>query len=258
MFAAAEAGNGPNPPRLLFSDPLRDPVSTWRFGRTIDLGLYPLLPPLLPGKIIGIGRSYAAHADELGNAVPQEPLIFLKAPSAVIGPNVPIVLPPESSQVEFEGEIGVFVGQNLRRPSRDQARAAILGITAACDVTARDLQKRDATFARGKSFDTFCPLGPALRIKPDLDDLEVETRVNGVRRQYGRGESMLWDVVEMVRYVATMMTLEAGDLILTGTPAGVGALVDGDLLEVEVKQVGVLTNPVEAWRQAASSPTERA
>lgn len=247
---AYAAADDDQPPRLLFSDPFEESPGAWRFGRRVDLASAPLMAPLLPGKIVGIGRSYADHARELGNAVPGDPVIFLKSPGTVVGPNVPIVLPPESERVEFEGEIALVLKSTLRRPTRDQARAAILGITAACDVTARDLQRRDATFARGKSFDTFCPLGPAIRIGADLDALEVRTRINGEERQRGRGDQMLWDVVEMVRYVATMMTLHPGDLILTGTPAGVGPLAAGDVVEVEVAQVGVLRNPVEAWLQA--------
>lgn len=232
---------------MLYSDPFEEPASRWRFGRRLDLALAPLLVPVHPGKIVGIGRSYAEHARELGNEPPGEPIVFLKSPGSVIGPGAPVVLPPESERVEFEGEIAVVMRSRLTRPSRAQVAAAILGITAACDVTARDLQRRDKTFARGKSFDTFCPLGPAIRVDPDWDELEVITRLNGEERQRGRGELMLWDVFEMVRYVATCMTLEPGDVVLTGTPAGVGPLAGGDRLEVEVAQVGILENRVEAW-----------
>lgn len=232
---------------MLYSDPFEDPVARWRFGRKVELALTPLLVPVHPGKIVGIGRSYAEHARELGNEPPGEPIVFLKSPGSVIGPGVPVVLPPESERVEFEGEIAVVLRARLCRPTRGQVAAAILGITAACDVTARDLQRRDKTFARGKSFDTFCPLGPAIRVDPDWENLEVVTRVNGEERQRGRGELMLWDVFEMVRYVASCMSLEPGDVVLTGTPAGVGPLAGGDLVEVEVAQVGILANPVEAW-----------
>lgn len=232
---------------MLYSDPFEEPPSRWRFGRRVELGRTPLLVPVHPGKIVGIGRSYAEHARELGNEVPGEPIVFLKSPGSVIGPGVPIVLPPESAQVEFEGEIAVVLREALRRPTRRQVENAILGITAACDVTARDLQRRDKTFARGKSFDTFCPLGPAIRVAPDWENLEVITRLNGEERQRGRGELMLWDIFEMVRYVASCMSLERGDVVLTGTPAGVGKLAPGDRLEVEVAQVGILENPVEAW-----------
>jgi 2-keto-4-pentenoate hydratase/2-oxohepta-3-ene-1,7-dioic acid hydratase in catechol pathway len=251
FYAAASDGE---PPRMLYSDPFDEPPSRWRFGRAIDLALSPLMAPVLPGKIVGIGRSYAEHARELGNPVPDEPLVFLKSPGTVIGPGAPVVLPPESGQVEYEGEIALVLRSRLSRPSRDQVAAAILGITAACDVTARDLQRRDKTFARGKSFDSFCPLGPAIKVGPDWDALEVVTRINGEERQRGRGELMLWDVFEMVRYVAQHMSLDPGDVVLTGTPAGVGTLSAGDLIEVEVAQVGILANPVEGWQ--TGPPTE--
>ncbi len=198
---------------------------------------------------MGIGRNYVQHAKELGNPVPDEPLLFLKAPSSLIGPSAAVILPPESERVEFEGEIAVVLRQRLCRASADEARAAILGVTCACDVTARDLQRRDATFARGKSFDTFCPIGPALMLDPDLEALSVETRVNGEVRQQGSTTEMIWGVTELLIYASQMMTLEAGDVILTGTPEGVGPLAPGDRLEVEVSGVGVLENRIEAWRQ---------
>jgi len=250
LYAAATDGE---PPRILYSDPFEEPPGRWRFGRRVDLSRTPLLAPHHPGKIVGIGRSYSEHARELGNEPPGAPILFLKSPGSVIGPGVPIVLPPESQRVEYEGEIALVLRSRLSRPTRGQVKAAILGITAACDVTARDLQRQDPTFARGKSFDTFCPLGPAIRVSPDWEELEVITRLNGEQRQYGRGEQMLWDVFEMVRYIATHMTLESGDIVLTGTPAGVGALADGDLLQIEVAQVGTLENPVEAWGAARLS-----
>jgi 2-keto-4-pentenoate hydratase/2-oxohepta-3-ene-1,7-dioic acid hydratase in catechol pathway len=235
--------------RFLHSDPFEEPPGGWRFGRRADAAASGLLPPVVPGKIVGVGRNYVEHAAELGNAVPAEPLLFLKAPSAVIGPGAPVVLPPESAQVEFEGEVAVVVGRRLRRAGADEARAAVFGVTCACDVTARDLQRRDATFARAKSFDTFCPLGPALHLEPDLGELEVVTRVNGSERQRGHSRQMTWGLVELLVYVSRMMTLDPGDLILCGTPAGVGALADGDEIAVEVSGVGVLTNPVAAWRR---------
>jgi 2-keto-4-pentenoate hydratase/2-oxohepta-3-ene-1,7-dioic acid hydratase in catechol pathway len=152
--------------------------------------------------------------------------------------------------VEFEGEIAVVVGRRLRRASAADAALGVLGVTAACDVTARDLQRRDPTFARAKSFDSFCPLGPAVRVDADLERLELVTRVNGTERQRATAEEMAWGIVELLVYASRMMTLEPGDVVLTGTPAGVGPLADGDRVEVEVSGVGVLANPVEAWRQA--------
>jgi 2-keto-4-pentenoate hydratase/2-oxohepta-3-ene-1,7-dioic acid hydratase in catechol pathway len=245
-YWAVSAGDGL---RVLYSDPFETLPGGWELGRSVDPAS-PLLPPARPGKIVGIGRNYRDHAAELGNPMPAEPLLFLKSPSSVIGPNVPVVLPPESERVEYEGEIAVVLRNRLRRAGPEEARAAVLGVTAACDVTARDLQRRDATFARAKSFDTFCPLGPAIRVGADLEDLEVATRIDGVERQRGHVRQMAWGIVDLLVYASRMMTLEAGDLLLTGTPAGVGPLADGDRLEVEVSGVGVLANPVEAWRGA--------
>ncbi len=233
---------------VLLSDPLETPVSQWRFGRRVDLAAEALRPPWEPGKIVGVGRNYREHAAELGNPTPAEPLLFLKAPSSIVGPRTPIVLPPESERVEHEGEIAVLLRRRLRRAGAEEAARAVLGVAPANDVTARDLQRQDATFARAKSFDTFCPFGPALLIEPDLGQLTVETRVNGETRQRGAAAEMSWGIVELLVYASRMMTLEPGDLVLTGTPAGVGPLADGDLVEVEVPGAGTLVNPVEAWR----------
>jgi len=236
--------------RTLYSDPLDGRRSAWEFGRRVDLAATPLLVPFPPGKIVGVGRNYPEHARELGNPLPAEPVLFLKAPSSVIGPTSPIVLPPESEQVEYEGEIAVVLKQALHRATAAQARAAILGITCACDVTARDLQRRDPTFARAKSFDTFCPMGPAIRLQPRLDELEVVTRINGQERQRGRSAEMSFGIVELLVYISRMMTLEPGDVVLTGTPSGVGTLSDGDRVEVEINGVGILENPVESRRHS--------
>lgn len=248
-FLAATAPDGRV--RILVSDPFETAPSAWQYGRPADPERFGLLVPVAPGKIVGIGRNYRDHAAELGNPMPPEPLLFLKSPSSVIGPGEPVLLPPESERVELEGEIAVVVGRRLTRASEAEARAGVLGVTCAVDVTARDLQRKDATFARGKSFDTFCPLGPALLVAPDLEDLELVTRLNGEERQRGHTSQMAWGIVELVVYVSRFMTLEPGDVILTGTPAGVGPLADGDVLEVEVSGVGVLRNPVEARREGA-------
>lgn len=201
-----------------------------------------------PGKIIGVGRNYVEHAAELGNAVPKQPLLFLKPPSAVIGDGDAIVLPPESAQVEYEAEIGVVIGKRLRRASEAAARGAIAGITCVNDVTARDLQRSDEQWTRAKGFDTFCAMGP--RVVPvdpaRLAALEVRCRVNGVERQRGRASDMVFGIVTLVAYVSQVMTLEPGDLIATGTPSGVGPLHPGDVVEVEIPSVGVLRNPVVA------------
>lgn len=235
--------------KVLYSDPFVVDPEAWELGRVVETGEQGLLAPVHPGKVIGIGRNYRAHAEELGNPVPDEPVMFLKAPSSVIGPRAPIVLPPESARVEFEGEIGVVLRRRLHRADEDQARRAVLGVTCACDVTARDLQRKDPCFSRAKSFDTFCPVGPAIQMDPDLEDLEVVTRVNGEERQRGHASIMLFSIVELLVSVSQVMTLEPGDLLLAGTPEGVGPLADGDRLEVEVEGVGALENSVEAWRR---------
>jgi 2-keto-4-pentenoate hydratase/2-oxohepta-3-ene-1,7-dioic acid hydratase in catechol pathway len=199
-----------------------------------------------PGKIIGIGRNYRDHAAELGNTVPAKPLLFLKPATAVIADGAAIVLPPESQQVDFEGEIGVVIGRPLRRATDGDARAGIAGITCVNDVTARDLQRTEEQWTRAKGFDTFCPVGP--RVVPvdarRFDELEVFCRVNGTQRQHGRAPDMVFSIVALVAFVSHVMTLEPGDLIATGTPAGVGPLAPGDVVEVEIPGVGVLRNPV--------------
>ncbi|HYU89268.1 MAG TPA: fumarylacetoacetate hydrolase family protein [Gemmatimonadales bacterium] len=204
-----------------------------------------------PGKIIGIGRNYRDHAAELGNTVPAKPLLFFKPPTAVIGDGAAIVLPPESQQVDFEGEIGVVIGRALRRATEDQARAGIAGITCVNDVTARDLQRTEEQWTRAKGFDTFCPVGPrVLPVDPRrFDKLEVFSRVNGNERQHGQAADMVFSIPALVSFVSHVMTLEPGDLIATGTPAGVGPLAPGDVVEVEIPGVGVLRNPVVAEKR---------
>lgn len=229
--------------RPLLSDPFSVPPTSWVLADPLDGDPAPLAP-LQPGKVVGVGRNYVAHAEELGNPMPDEPLLFLKAPTSVVGPGEPVVLPPESERVEHEGEVAVVIGRRLCRADAATAQRAILGVTCACDITARDLQRRDATFARGKSFDSFCPLGPEIRIGADLDSLEVVTRVSGQERQRGSAQEMHWSTIELLVYISRMMTLLPGDVVLTGTPAGVGPLVEGDTLEVEIPGVGTLRNPV--------------
>lgn len=234
--------------RVLVSDPFVTLPDAWELGAEIEKHKVSLLPPVRPGKIVGIGRNYVEHAKELGNEVPEEPLLFLKAPSAVIGAHDTIVLPPESQRVEHEGEIAVVLRRRLTRGATpEEARQAVLGVTCANDVTARDLQRRDKTFARGKSFDTFCPLGPSILIGADLENLEVITSVNDEERQRGHTRDMAFPIVDLLVYTARMMTLEPGDVLLTGTPAGVGPLEPGDSVEVEILGLGVLTNSVEKW-----------
>jgi 2-keto-4-pentenoate hydratase/2-oxohepta-3-ene-1,7-dioic acid hydratase in catechol pathway len=247
-WAVSETPDGPL--RVLRSDPLATPPEAWELGEAAERPAASLSPFFRGAKIVGIGRNYKEHVKELSNPMPAQPVIFLKAPSSVIGPGEAVVLPPESERVEHEGEIAVVVGRRVGRgASPEEARRAVLGVTAACDVTARDLQRKDPTFARAKSFDTFCPLGPAIRIGNDpagLEDLEVITRVDGQERQRGHARDMTWGIVDLIRYAATIMTLEPGDVILTGSPAGVGPLAPGNRLEVEIPGLGVLANPVRA------------
>ena len=201
-----------------------------------------------PGKIVCVGRNYAAHARELGNEVPERPLLFLKPPSAVIASGEAIVLPAASQRVEHEAEIGVVVGKRLRHANEAEARASIQGVTCANDVTARDLQQSDGQWTRAKGFDTFCPVGP--RVVPlagrDFDELEIIARVTGTVRQHGRARDMVFKPGALLAYISAVMTLEPGDLVLTGTPDGVGPLVSGDTVEIEIPGVGVLANPVRS------------
>jgi 2-keto-4-pentenoate hydratase/2-oxohepta-3-ene-1,7-dioic acid hydratase in catechol pathway len=182
----------------------------------------------------------------MGNEVPAAPLLFLKPPSAIIGNGDPIELPRASSQVEFEGEIAVIIGRTLRRVTVAEARSAISGIAAANDVTARDLQKSDGQWSRAKGFDTFCPLGEPGEVPGDLETLEVVTRVNGEERQRGRASEMVFSIPEVLSYASQVMTLNRGDIVLTGTPHGVGPIANGDVVEVEIVGVSRVSNPVEA------------
>lgn len=200
-----------------------------------------------PSKIVCVGRNYLEHARELGNDVPERPLLFFKPPSALIADGQPIELPASSAQVEHEGEIAVIIGRRARAVTAAQALEYVAGYAPLNDVTARDLQKTDGQWARAKGFDTFCPLGamvPAAEV--EVDALEVICRVNGEVRQHGRAADMAFSIPTLIEYISGIMTLEPGDVIATGTPAGVGRLSPGDLVEVEVPGVGTLRNPVSA------------
>lgn len=244
------------PPRPLYGvlerEQVRDisgaPWHEWSEGsRVWPAADVRLLAPVEPGKIVCVGRNYAAHAAELGNEVPKEPLIFLKPPSAIIGPEEAIVLTPQSKRVEHEGELALIVGRRCSHLNdRDNPLAYLLGYSCLNDVTARDLQKSDVQFTRAKGFDTFCPVGPHIETQVDPADVLVETHVNGAVRQSARTSLMAYPVAFLVRWISHVMTLYPGDLIATGTPAGVGPLVAGDVVEVSVGGVGVLHNPVEA------------
>ncbi len=205
-----------------------------------------LLAPLQPGKIVCVGRNYAAHAAEHDAEVPTLPILFLKPPSAVIGPGDPIVVPPQSSNVEHEAELGVVMGQTARWISPQESADHILGYTVALDVTARDLQRSDGQWTRSKSFDTFCPLGPWIETELDPADAMITCTVNGQLRQMASTRDMVFSVQELVAFISSVMTLQPGDLVLTGTPAGVGPLLPGDEVTAEIEGVGSLTNPVAA------------
>jgi 2-keto-4-pentenoate hydratase/2-oxohepta-3-ene-1,7-dioic acid hydratase in catechol pathway len=237
---------------VIEGDIIRDisgpPWSSWSQGsRTWPVADVRLLAPVDPGKIVCVGRNYAAHAAELGNEVPKEPLIFLKPPSAIIGPGEAIVLTPQSQRVEHEGELALIVGRRCSQlKDSDDALSFLLGYSCLNDVTARDLQKSDVQFTRAKGFDTFCPVGPHIETQLDPTNALVETRVNGALRQSGSTSLMSYPVAFLVRWISRVMTLFPGDLIATGTPAGVGPLVAGDSVEVSIGGVGVLRNPVQA------------
>ncbi len=223
------------------------PWGSWsRSSRSARLAEVRVLCPVEPSKIVCIGRNYAAHAAELGNEIPKEPLMFLKPPSSLIGPEEPIVLSKYSQQVEHEGELALVLGRRCSHlRDTDEALSFVLGYTCLNDVTARDLQKSDVQFTRAKGFDTFCAVGPHIETALDPSNLVVETHVNGVRRQSGNTSLMIYPPAFLVRWISRMMTLAPGDVIATGTPAGVGPLVAGDTVEVSVAGVGVLRNPVQ-------------
>ncbi|MGB7068932.1 MAG: fumarylacetoacetate hydrolase family protein [Pyrinomonadaceae bacterium] len=205
-----------------------------------------LISPVSPSKIVCIGRNYADHAKELGNEVPSEPLMFLKAPSAVIGSDESIVIPERSKRVEHEGELAVVIGRTCRTlDPEDDPFDYVFGFTCLNDVTARDLQRTDIQFTRAKSFDTFCPVGPFVETELDVSDIGVTTRVNDVVKQHGRTSQMVFPVDFLIRYISNMMTLNAGDVIATGTPAGVSPLIAGDVCEIEIEGIRVLSNPVK-------------
>src|SRR6202451_611949 len=207
-----------------------------RKGATHPLADVKLVPPVTPSKIVCVGRNYAAHAAELGNEIPKEPMIFLKPPSSIIGPGDAIVLPKYSQRVEHEGELAIVIGKACSHlGDNENPLSYVFGYTCANDVTARDLQKADVQFTRAKGFDTFCPIGPHIETELDPADVLVEAHVNGASRQSGRTSLMAYPVAFLVRWISRVMTLFPGDLIATGTPAGVGPLVAGDVVEITVR-----------------------
>jgi 2-keto-4-pentenoate hydratase/2-oxohepta-3-ene-1,7-dioic acid hydratase in catechol pathway len=204
-----------------------------------------LLSPVLPTKIVGVGKNYSDHADEMGGSVPDEPAIFIKPATSVVGQNAAVIYPAESEEVHHEAELAVVISSVARKVKAEDASRHILGYTAANDVTARDLQRKDAQWTRAKGYDTFCPLGPAIETELDpLERLAVICRVNGEVRQAGFTSDMVFGVAEIIEYVTAVMTLLPGDVILTGTPSGVGSVVPGDVMAVEVDGIGTLINQV--------------
>jgi 2-keto-4-pentenoate hydratase/2-oxohepta-3-ene-1,7-dioic acid hydratase in catechol pathway len=229
--------------RVLKGTFFEDPAPT---GEEVPFDDVRLLAPVLPSKLVCVGKNYAAHAAEFGSEVPEEPLLFLKPSTAVIGPNDPIHLLPISRRVDYEGELAVVIGRIAKYVRTEEAFKHILGYTCANDVTLRDLQKSDDQWARAKGFDGSCPLGPWIETDLDPTDVRVETRLNGEIRQAGQTSEMAFGVATLIEYITSFMTLLPGDVVLTGTPEGVGKLAPGDVVEVEVDGVGTLSNPVEA------------
>jgi 2-keto-4-pentenoate hydratase/2-oxohepta-3-ene-1,7-dioic acid hydratase in catechol pathway len=243
--AVGEDRTGESVLAVLDGDPLYRPIQLT--GETIMLADARLVAPVLPrSKVVGVGRNYREHAAELGNEIPAEPLLFLKPNTSVIGPGEPIVLPHQSDEVHHEAELAVVIGRICRDVPPERVNDVILGYTCGNDVTARDLQKRDVQWARAKGFDSFCPLGPWIETELDPNDATVQTRLNGDVRQHASTTDMVFGVATLIEYIASFMTLLPGDVLLTGTPEGVGKLGDGDVVEVEVDGIGPLINPVKA------------
>jgi 2-keto-4-pentenoate hydratase/2-oxohepta-3-ene-1,7-dioic acid hydratase in catechol pathway len=230
---------------VITGDPIYTPVQPTGEEIPLDDDAVRLLAPVIPrSKVIGIGRNYAAHAAELGNEVPTQPLVFLKPNTSVIGPDDPIVLPSYSDEVHHEAELAVVIGKVVKDVSPERALDHVFGYTVANDVSARDVQRSDDQWTRAKGFDSSCPLGPWIVTGLDVDDLQVTARVNGETKQDGRTSQLIFDVPYLISYVSQIFTLLPGDVILTGTPAGVGPIVHRDVVECEVEEIGVLRNPV--------------
>jgi 2-keto-4-pentenoate hydratase/2-oxohepta-3-ene-1,7-dioic acid hydratase in catechol pathway len=240
-IATGVAETGDDTVRVLAGTFFEDPLPT---GEELALDDVFLLAPVLPSKLVCVGKNYAAHAAEFGMTVPEEPLLFLKPSTAVIGPNDPIQLLPVSRRVDYEGELAVVIGRLAKNVKAEDAYRVILGYTCADDVTLRDLQKTDDQWARAKGFDGSAPLGPWIETALDPNDAVVETRLNGEVRQRGRTTEMVFGIATLIEYITTFMTLLPGDVLLTGTPEGVGPLAVGDVVEVEVEGVGTLANTV--------------
>ncbi|WP_019876381.1 fumarylacetoacetate hydrolase family protein [Sporichthya polymorpha] len=244
-FGVIEGDPGAEVVAVVEGDPLYTPVKPT--GQHVPLGEVKLLAPVIPrSKVVGIGRNYADHAAELGNDVPAEPLLFLKPNTTVVSPGDAIGYPSQSTEVHYEGELAIVIGRLCRDVPVERVPEVIFGYTVGNDVTARDLQRSDDQWTRAKGFDTFCPLGPWIETDLDVGDLAVTTTLNGELKQAGRTSQMVHKVPDLVAYITSVMTLLPGDVILTGTPAGVGPMKPGDAVAVTVEGIGTLTNSVVA------------
>lgn len=240
-FVSIEGSPGEETAREIAEHPFGTPTFT---GRSWPLADVRLLAPILASKVVCIGKNYADHIAEMGGAAPADPVIFLKPNTAIVGPNVPIQLPANASPVHFEGELAVVIGRPCRDVVAAKAAENILGYTIANDVSARDQQQADGQWTRAKGHDTFCPVGPWIATDLDASDLELRTEVDGEVKQHSRTSMMIHDVGAIVEWISAVMTLLPGDLILTGTPAGVGPIEDGDTVSITIEGIGTLTNPV--------------
>ncbi|MEV6906934.1 fumarylacetoacetate hydrolase family protein [Amycolatopsis sp. NPDC051071] len=242
-FASVE-GDGDDAQVLEIAEhPFGNPNFT---GKRWPLADVRLLAPILPSKVIAVGRNYAKHAAEFGNEVPADPMLFIKPSTTVIGPNVPIRVPDGIGRVDFEGELAIVIGQPVKNVPAARAASVILGYTVANDVSARDLQKADGQWGRAKGFDTFCPLGPWIETSIDAAGLALKSEVDGVLKQDGRTSDLVHKIPELVEFVSGVMTLLPGDVILTGTPEGVGPIEDGQSVSITIEGIGTLTNPVQS------------
>lgn len=242
-FVSIEGEGSERTAREIAEHPFGTPTFT---GRSWPLDDVRLLAPILASKVVCIGKNYADHAAEMGGDAPADPVMFLKPNTSIIGPGVPVVLPPSSSRVDFEGELAVVIGRPCKDVPAAKALEVVLGYTVANDVTARDHQSADGQWTRGKGHDTFCPLGPWIETALDPSDLDLRTEVDGVLKQDSSTALLLHDVGEIIEWVSAVMTLLPGDVILTGTPAGVGPITAGQSVSVTVDGIGTLTNPVAA------------
>ncbi len=240
-FVSIEDVDGGPRAREIAEHPFGTPTFT---GRSWALADVRLLAPILASKVICIGKNYAAHIEEMGGVAPADPVIFIKPNTSIVGPEVPIVRPPNSQRVDFEGELAVVIGQPCKDVSAAKAKDVILGYTVANDVTARDQQQADGQWTRGKGYDSFCPLGPWIETEFDPSDAELVTELDGVVKQRSRTSLMIHDVGAIVEWISRVMTLLPGDVILTGTPEGVGPMVAGQRVSVTVEGIGTLVNPV--------------